>query len=302
MNNQRKPQLVAIAALSLVAYATLSCTSDSPATEVSLQNATQTPAEVISPTAMVTDTPTVTSTPTIYTTPTNTPTPTATRISYQPAFGIDYAQPELYLPQGEQTQLSDLSVLDSLRAEEKSLAHLGDIWRWLRSEFTSYKGGGKTIGAVTVDQLMAERQLSGCHDYGLVYAAVARELGYPTVMFHAVSIAWVAQFRSGEQGPRYGHVYVEIYLDGRWVLIDSTNGWYVEEGYDPANPVIPLKGPLDDENDGLFGYYVQHKGKDSWDSGIHSLADLNKAMAEFAQQLDLGSIEYPDYLIERFKR
>ncbi|MBN1811054.1 MAG: transglutaminase domain-containing protein [Anaerolineae bacterium] len=138
------------------------------------------------------------STPTLTSTPLPTPAPLPTpTIGYQPAFGIDYAHPEEYLAQGEQSQISDPAVLDLLRADEQSLAHLGDIYRWLKREFEAYKAGGQTIGVVTVDQLLAERRLGGCHDHGLVYAAVARELGYPAVMMHTVSIAWVEQFQAG---------------------------------------------------------------------------------------------------------
>ena len=51
-----------------------------------------------------------------------------TSTSYPTAFGIDYAHPEDYLEQGEQSQISDTSVLDSLRSEEQNMAHLGDIF------------------------------------------------------------------------------------------------------------------------------------------------------------------------------
>jgi hypothetical protein len=243
--------------------------------------------------------PTPTPTPTPSPTPVPSPTPT---IAYQPAFGIDYAHPEKYLAQGEQSQISDPSVLDSLRSDEQSIAHLGDIYRWLKREFEAYRAGGKTIGVVTVDQLLAERRLGGCHDHGLVYAAVARELGYPAVMARTVSIAWVEGFQAGEKGPHVGHVFVEVYLDGKWVLIDSTNGWYVEDGYDPTDPVIPLKGSIAGSSEEIYGFYVERKGLDTWDFGIHSPAESTQAMDELGGRLDLASIVYPDYEFQHFSK
>jgi transglutaminase-like putative cysteine protease len=243
--------------------------------------------------------PTATSSPTPSPTPAPTPTPT---IVYRPAFDIDYAHPEQYLAQGEQSQISDPTVLDSLRADEQSLTHLRDIYRWLKREFEAYRAGGKTIGVVTVDQLLAERRLGGCHDYGLVYAAVARELGYPAVMMHTVSIAWVEGFQAGEEGSYVGHVFVEVFLNGRWVLVDSTNGWYLEDGYDPTDPVIPLKGRIAGASEEHFGFYVEVKGIDIWAFGVHSLADTTRGMEDLANRLDLTTIVYPDYEFQHFSK
>jgi hypothetical protein len=153
---------------------------------------------------------------------------------------------------------------------------------------------------VTVDELLESRQLGGCHDHGLVYAAVVRELGYPAVMARTCSIAWVKSFRAGEKGPHVGHVFVEVYVRGRWVLIDSTNGWYVPEGYDPADPAIPLTGNIAGSSIENEGFYVERKGTDTWGFGIHSPKESTQAMDEFALQLDVGAIVHPEYAFQRF--
>jgi hypothetical protein len=182
------------------------------------------------------------------------------------------------------------------------MAHLGRIYLWLRRDFTRYSAGGKTIGQVTVDDLLFSRRLGGCHDHGLVYAAVARELGYPAVMARTVSIAWVEKYQAGQPRPHIGHVFVEVYLKDRWVLVDSTNGWYIEEGYDPADPVIPLKGPIAGASEEIYGFYAERKGIDTWDFGIHNPDESTRSMDELGGQLDLGSILYPEYDIQRFDR
>lgn len=240
------------------------------------------------------------------TTPPPTPTPiitptSAPDITYGTAFGIDYNNPEQYLTNGEQTSISSPEVLDSLRSDEKSIAHLQRIFRWLKSEFEPYSAGGKTIGVVTVDQLLEERRLGGCNDHGLVYASVMRELGYPAVMVFTASIAWMELHQADEAQQYIGHVFVEVYLDGRWVLIDSTNGWYVEEGYDPSNPAIPLQGSIAGSSEEVYGFYVTHKGIDQWDLGIRSPQDRFAMMEEAANQVVLDAIEYPDYVFGSFR-
>ncbi|MFB0536478.1 MAG: transglutaminase family protein [Anaerolineae bacterium] len=316
MIGRRRFCLVAIVMLNLVGCAGLSPTATPILTDTPLPTETPTPSGLATPTAMATNTPrvapiptamatstsTVAPTPTNTATPTNTPTPESVSADYRLAFGIDYTHPEQYLAQGEQTQISDPSVLDLLRAEEQSLAHLGDIYRWLKSEFTAYSAGGRTIGVATVDQLLAERRLGGCHDHALVYAAVVRELGYPALMIRTDSIAWVEQFQAGEKGPHVGHVFVEVYWDGKWGLIDPTNGWYVEDRYDPVDPVIPLTGPIAGSSDEIYGFYVERKGIDTWAFGIHSPAESTQAMDDFARQLNLEIIVYPEYTFQRFAR
>jgi hypothetical protein len=245
-------------------------------------------------------TPTATQTLPPTSTPTKTPTSTP-EIVYQPAFGIDYNNPELYLTNGEQTGISSPEMLDPLRSDEQGIAHLKRIFQWLKKEFEPYSAGGKTIGVVTTDQLLEERRLGGCNDRGLVYVAAARELGYPAVLVITNSIAWMELYQTGEAEQYIGHVFVEVYLDGRWVLIDSTNGWFVEEGYDPSNPVIPLQGPVAGSSEEVYGFYVTHKGIDQWDIGIHGRKDRYVMMEEVANQVVLESIEYPVYDFGSFR-
>lgn len=280
-------------------------TATQMATPTVTPTSTVTPSPTPAPTSTPTPRPTVTPTCTPTSPPSPTPAPTMTpteavSLVYRPAFGIDYGYPERYLSQGEQSRISDPTQFDGLRVPERRLAHLGAIYRWLKSDFTSYSAGGRTIGVVTVDQLLEERRLGGCHDHALVYAAVARELGYPAVMARTDSIAWVERFQAGEPNPHVGHVFVEVSLNDRWLLIDPTNGWYVEEGYDPAHPVIPLKGPIAGSTEEIYGFYVECKGIDVWDFGIHTPEESTQAMDDLARQLDLDTITYPVYHFRRF--
>jgi len=191
-------------------------------------------------------------------------------------------------------------MVNSLRRQEQSLAHLGEIYFWIKRQFTTWSAGGKTIGVVTTDQLLTERRLGGCHDWGLVYASVARELGYPAVLVDTASIAWAKQFQSGEKGPYVGHVFVEVFVAGQWVLVDSTNNWYVENGYDPANPVIPLRGGIAGSTEETSGFYVLRKGIDTWGYGVRNVTELNGLMAESARQLKIEALVYPQYTFQRF--
>jgi transglutaminase-like putative cysteine protease len=257
---------------------------------------TSIPPDATTPTISTTSTPSSREpAPTHTLNPTATPSPTAVSILYQPAFGIDYAHPEVYLEQGEQTGVTDPLALNPLRVQADGIDHFAHIYRWLRNDFTYYRAGGKTIGNITVDELLEKRQLGGCHDFGLVFAAVVRELGYPAVVVESYSITWVKQYQEDKSGSLAGHVFVEVYSNGSWILVDPTNGWYVEKDYDPTNPVIPLKGSIAGPIEEVYGYYIGLKGTDTWAYGIYSLSELRQAAKDLTAQIDLVAVDYPDY-------
>jgi len=232
------------------------------------------------------------------------PTPKPTQ-AYRPAFGIDYAHPSTYASQGKQTVIKDTSALEGLLQKQRNnigadFPMLEEIYRWEKAGFQPVASGGRTIGVVTVEQLMEERRMGGCHDWALVYAAVARQLGYPAVIVDAMSIAWAKDYVSGKKVSYFGHVFVEVYVDRKWLLVDPTNNWVIADGYDPTNPVIPLMGFIAGENNEIYGFYVMRKGLDSWDYDIHSNADLQELMRNTANPVNLSSLKYPAYKFTRF--
>ena len=295
---------LSLAAMSLVALTLSVACASAPPTLLPASPAWQ-------PVTAPTITPYPTYTPyTPFPTPTQAPTqipiqsrvPTErTRQGYSSAFGIEYGQPEKYLAQGGQSRISNPSVVDALRRNAQSLAHLGEIYFWIQRGFKTWSAGGSTIGLVTTDQLFSERRLGGCHDWGLVYASIARELGYPAVMIDTLSITWAKQFLSGQKGSYVGHVLVEVYVGGKWVLVDSTNNWYVENDYDPTNPVIPLKGNIAGSNEENVGFYVMRKSADTWGYGIHGNNELTRMMEETARLLKPETFQYLPYAFQRFK-
>lgn len=222
-------------------------------------------------TAMATKPPTPTRLPTQTLIPTRTPTPlpsptepASTR--YQPAFGIAHGQPAKYLAQGEQSRLSDPEASSPVKAPTQSIEHLAQIFSWLHKRSTPWSAGGATIGKATSEELFTSRKMGRCHDWALLYAPIVRQLGYPAVIVDTASIDWAWRFQTGAitaRDPHQRHVFVEVYVAGQWVLTDPTNGWYMKTNYNPAGPVIPLKGnTASPERAETFGFYVMRKGVD----------------------------------------
>jgi len=216
---------------------------------------------------------------------------------YVQKWQIDYDNPEKHLVPGEQTRISSEQTINALRAKlggGKGLECLKNLFLWMRQSFSTYSGGGKSIGKVTIDQLLEAKNMSGCHDWGLVFSGVARYLGYPAIMVDAAGIAWAEQFKAGKTASYSGHVFVEIYVTSKWILVDSTTGEFVRE-YQPSNPVIPITKKQIEEK----GYYAILKGRDTWDYGVKEPAALFHEMQSFSFSADLGKLEIPSYLVEQ---
>jgi len=207
--------------------------------------------------------------------------------------GPNYGAPALYLKAGPQSSVP-LTVA-ALRQEIglSSAPAAGElvpaVFRWLSSGFGASAEGGRLIGKTTVAGLLKSRKLSGCHDWALVFSGVLRKLGYPALMADAAGIKWAREHKKG--GSFSGHVFVEAFLDGRWMLIDAASGRYVRD-YDPSNPVIPVA--VGGETEGL---YVMFKGLDPRSYGINSHEALRAKMEDFAARLPRLKLRYPDYKV-----
>lgn len=241
-------------------------------------------------------------TPTWKAVPTPTITPSPPQEISPPAisaFGIDYSHPGEYLQPGNQSKITNQDAIPSIDRNHKNIDKLNLIFDWLHEEFTSYSAGGDTIGRVTVEDLMESRSLGGCHDFGLIFSAAARANGFPAVMVEAYRISWMRNFQEGISEGYQGHIFVEVYLDDHWILVDPTSGDYVVEGYDPLAKWIPLSKNTTNLPKKQDGYYVDLKGVDSWAMGITSVEVLKQRMEEVADLFQPAEISFPAYTFQK---
>jgi hypothetical protein len=206
--------------------------------------------------------------------------------NYGFVFGIDYANPNLYLCPGEQSDLKDeyVNIVSSetgVPINNPTMANLTKIFQWYIDHFTSYAGGGALIGKVTANQIFETHLISGCHDASLIISSLLRKFGFPAVMIDTASIQWAFDYHNGLTQSFVGHVLSEIYVDSKWILLD-TNGAYISN-YNPYNPYIPPLNP--GYSPTPIGLYVMLKGIDTWGYGIRSPDDLRVVMIDFADKV-----------------
>ena len=151
---------------------------------------------------------------------------------------IDYSNPQAYLFLNENFGSRDLimqaaKTIKGSTPEEKLLA----IHRWIESRFT-YKADYFSEWR-TFDQMLVDGAYGGCATYSVLFGSLTRACGIPTVWVKALDADWIREFRTkGTEGNWNGHVFLEIFIHDRWMLLDDTQ-LVLYENYDPKMRILP---------------------------------------------------------------
>ena len=146
-----------------------------------------------------------------------------------------------------------------------------------------------------VNQIISKKELTGCHDHAVLVASILRKYGLPVVMVDTVGVQWAYDYPS-KTTSFSGHEFLEIYLSGKWMLLDPTSGSYILE-YDPTNKEIPINSSAESK-----GYYVILKGLDPVDYGVNDIHQLESVMIQYSEQFRNSKIvlSYPKYTVDKF--
>ena len=82
--------------------------------------------------------------------------------------------------------------------------------------------------------------MTGCTDYAMTFATIARQYGIPATFLATVENDCAQEIIDGKKPDVYaGHSFCECFADGKWILADPAKS-ITEEEYDPAH--IQLTG------------------------------------------------------------
>lgn len=147
---------------------------------------------------------------------------------------VDYSDPALtqVTPELEMSEEMKIAVDKSVN-DKKDLTTLDEIGKFINSYFKDKPAQLMDIGTTRYFDSMSRIESDGqgwlddCREYAIVYSAIARYKGIPTVYAHAISSTHLDSKNSGFTG----HEYLEVFVDGKWVLVDSTQ-MIVDSTYD----------------------------------------------------------------------
>lgn len=195
---------------------------------------------------------------------------------------VDYSDPNVFLQTGRQTEITErIRAIAQRFNTRKDLSTLMEIFRWMRANL---RGGTGEKFARTSHDIIASGIVTGCTDNGLVFAALARAKGIPSVFVQTARIDWIKSLVNSDPTAGYivGHILVEVYLSGQWYLVDSTSG-KLFLNYNRNDLSLP------------DGYYVFAKSIEVWDSGARDEKENHSAMTRIFRGFDPSTYKNPKY-------
>jgi hypothetical protein len=191
---------------------------------------------------------------------------------------IDYSRPDAYLPLnahiGSKEHIVKVAAAISGRTPEEKLV---SIHRWIDSNLV-YKTDVPYEWR-DFDRLLRDRNYGGCADCSVVFGALARACGIPTVWVKTLDADWIREFRTrGTEGSWNGHVFLEIFLHDHWALLDDVQ-MVLYEDYDPKMRILP------------GNRYAYDKGGDPFDLILSSRWEIWKAQTRaFCRDFDISML------------
>jgi hypothetical protein len=154
---------------------------------------------------------------------------------------IVYTEPGRYLalPASVGTERRVREVATEIGAEGSGgfEERLHDIHRWMQGHLQDVPE--EAYEWHTFDEIVERGEYGGCAAHALVYGALARALGIPTVWVKSMDVEWIRAFREGPEPQTWsGHVFLEVHDGSRWVLLDA-QGQVLYTDYDPRMRLLP---------------------------------------------------------------
>lgn len=151
---------------------------------------------------------------------------------------IDYGSPEFYLDLsnsfGDSSKIMEIAKGLKAQSPEKTLLSIN---HWISQNLTN--NPDLAYSWRNFDSVMETKFTSGCADYALVFAALARACGIPTVFVKTMDVDWIHEFRkTGTCENWMGHVFLEVHWKRKWRLLDP-EVLKLYEDYDPAMRILP---------------------------------------------------------------
>jgi transglutaminase-like putative cysteine protease len=146
-------------------------------------------------------------------------------------------------------------LFGSLNWIEKNIHHEKD-----------YESVIKTFASRDAEQVIENKNHTGCHDTALILATFLRASKIPSKYLVGIS-----KINPANQG----HCVVEAYLGKRWILID------------PSSFQLNL---LPSRSSFYANHYIVKEGLDSWDCGIKTFDDWKKVSQNVVDKVNQGLV------------
>ena len=151
---------------------------------------------------------------------------------------IDYGHPNAYVTVSATFgKPSTIRAIAATLRGATELEKLKAIHGWIHSHLV-YKADAPDAWR-NVDDLVRDGNYGGCADHSVIFGALSRALGIPTVWVKTLDANWIREFRrKGTEGHWNGHVFLEVFVQGRWMLLDDVT-MQLYPDYQTSSRILP---------------------------------------------------------------
>lgn len=154
-----------------------------------------------------------------------------------------------YLQPGPLTKpfLSDEKLTKKISNAKTDVEKIGIIYKYIHTkklfkqpQFASQEYKAEHKFNRTAEEIWASEKMTGCTDYAMVFATIARQHGIPTTFLATVEKDCAKSILKEEPLKMFaGHSFCECFADGKWILADPI-ACITETEYNPSH--IQLTG------------------------------------------------------------
>ena len=188
-----------------------------------------------------------------------------------------------WLNPGPQTKINDLilQVSNSIKGQNRR-ERLYQVQFYIWDTFRYDVWLNDIMLQRTAAQLFEEKTLGGCSDFALAKVALFRAVGIPARLVLTANTDWLKKYRLNPLTITTGHVFIEAYLEDRWLLVDSTYR-KLFAGYDLTDENYPR------------GELFCLRGADYWSLNLRNVEQLNSTYAQLAVAMAPEKYRAPKY-------
>lgn len=133
---------------------------------------------------------------------------------------IDYTTPTKYLeiPSSLGSRAEITTRAFNLKGDS-DVATIRNILNWMDRNLKY--NGDKAYAWRNYDDVIREKTYGGCADQGIVCGVLLKAAGIPAIWVKTMDVPWIWDFKKGRPFNSWsGHVFLELYVDGKWMLLD----------------------------------------------------------------------------------
>lgn len=190
------------------------------------------------------------------------------------SMNYDLTVKDEFLKSGTQTEPSPKikKIAGSIAGNNNTTIPIIRIIAWIKQNL-NYKNVGEIKFKRTATEILESGIYTGCSDFALLFEAIARQKGIPTIHVQTAKKKFVEDLQKSKDIEVRGHHFCECFVNNGWILVDPSRESILQD--------------YDNNDLNLGQYYVFSKSTDIFETGITNVADNNQIIKSLFSGFDL---------------